>query len=497
MQYFYDGQIRRYLTQIIRLLSNFSYQDGDGNLRQVPVMYGDLTRQVASIMRDNSENKLPSAPRIAVYITGLELDRQRLSDSSYVNKLNIRERAYDEAGNEYLNTQGKNYTIERLYPSPYNLSVNADIWSTNTDQKLQIMEQILSLFNPSLEIQTTDNYVDWTSLSVVNLELINFTNRSIPVGVESEIDIATLGFSTPIFLSAPAKVKRLGVITNIITSIFNEAAGDIDLGNSTVVRNEYSDSLHPIEQVTQESTRTESAGEVDIETERRIEPLVNNQVTTSTTYKDYGLYVTGNVAQIVFRNTIGEVNWRILLESYPGTYRAGVSQLRMRLENSTAFIVGTITLNALDETQLTINWDSDTLPSNTVINGPARNSNSFTSIDYIIEPQRWNPTEYKTAGLRILILNDINSSESVGDSSYSGPSAWKNSNGTDFVANANDIIEWSGSQWVKVFDASSSISTVYTTNLNTGIQYKWTGEEWIKSWEGEYSGGNWMLYLDG
>ena len=26
------------------------------------------------------------------------------------------------------------------------------------------------LFNPSLEIQTTDNYIDWTSLSVVNLE---------------------------------------------------------------------------------------------------------------------------------------------------------------------------------------------------------------------------------------------------------------------------------------------------------------------------------------
>jgi len=41
MQFFYDGQIRRYLTQIIRLLSNFSYQDGDGQLRQIPVTYGD------------------------------------------------------------------------------------------------------------------------------------------------------------------------------------------------------------------------------------------------------------------------------------------------------------------------------------------------------------------------------------------------------------------------------------------------------------------------
>jgi len=142
MQFFYDGQIRRYLTQIIRLLSNFSYQDGDGQLRQIPVTYGDLTRQVASIIRDNRENKVPSAPRMAVYITGIELDRQRLSDASYVNKVNIRERAYDSDGQEYLNEQGKNYTVERLHPAPYTLSVNADIWATNTEMKLQIMEQI-------------------------------------------------------------------------------------------------------------------------------------------------------------------------------------------------------------------------------------------------------------------------------------------------------------------------------------------------------------------
>ena len=37
MQHFYDGQIRRYITQLIRLLSNFSYKDGDGALRQIPV----------------------------------------------------------------------------------------------------------------------------------------------------------------------------------------------------------------------------------------------------------------------------------------------------------------------------------------------------------------------------------------------------------------------------------------------------------------------------
>ena len=66
MQHFYDGQIRRYVTQMIRLLSNFTYKDGKGALVKVPVMYGDITRQVGHILRDNSENKIPSAPRISV-----------------------------------------------------------------------------------------------------------------------------------------------------------------------------------------------------------------------------------------------------------------------------------------------------------------------------------------------------------------------------------------------------------------------------------------------
>ena len=58
MQFFYDGQIRRYLLQTIRLLSNFVVKYGDGSLVRVPVMYGDADRQVAHINKQNSENKI-------------------------------------------------------------------------------------------------------------------------------------------------------------------------------------------------------------------------------------------------------------------------------------------------------------------------------------------------------------------------------------------------------------------------------------------------------
>ena len=59
MLHFYEGQIRKFVTQFIRVLSNFSIETGKGKdnqiqLRQVPVIYGDMTRQVANIIKNNS-----------------------------------------------------------------------------------------------------------------------------------------------------------------------------------------------------------------------------------------------------------------------------------------------------------------------------------------------------------------------------------------------------------------------------------------------------------
>ena len=131
-------------------------------------------------------------------------------------------------------------------PTPYTLTVNCDIWTSNTEQKLQILEQICMLFNPSLEIQTTDNYIDWTSLSYVELTDITFSSRTIPVGADTEIDVASIKFSMPIWLSPPVKVKKLGVITSVIMSIFDESSGTINLGNSLVDALRWTDDTKPV-----------------------------------------------------------------------------------------------------------------------------------------------------------------------------------------------------------------------------------------------------------
>ncbi len=486
MQFFYDGQIRKYLTQVIRLMSGFKTQDGNGQLKAIPVSYGDLTRQVASIMRENSENKLPTVPRMSVYITNLEIDRSRTSDASFVDKVNVRERAYDEDGNEYLNTQCKNYTVERLYPAPFNLSVNVDVWASNTEQKLQILEQILVLFRPSLELQTTDNYVDWTSLTVLHLTDIRWSNRTIPIGVDSEIDIATMSFETPIFITPPAKVKKLGVITSVIANMWDEERGTIDLSQSMPEMTAYTEELPPIEEVIKDdSERT---------TVTRIDTDLGQRSTVATSYRDYGVYIRGNNAQLIERDKIGTVQWLKPIESYPGTYIADVSEIRLRTE--TGFIVGTFTINPFNEFELSINWDTDTLPTGDVVPGPARATNSYTSFDKIVDPLTYNPTNDKVAGFRILVLSAINDSSSVNDAGYDGPDAWKNNNGTDFVANANDVIEWDGASWNTVIDSTDSTNGINQKNLTTGIVYKWNGEDWLQAFEGEYPVGTWELYLD-
>ena len=473
MQHFYDGQIRRYVTQLMRLMSNFPVKFGDGTIKTVPVMYGDLSRQVAHLIKDNSENKLPSAPRMSVYITGLEQDRDRTQDATFVDKLNIKERQYDEDANEYLNSQGKNYTVERLMPTPYMLRANVDIWTSNTDQKLQLVEQIGVWFNPTLELQTTDNFVDWTSITTLELENINWTNRTVPMGLESEVDIATLGFKIPIYISPPTKVKRLGVIQNIITSLFDEESGNIEEGITRPQTNAYDDSI--------------TAGVTENEHGRKAVTESTDQM-ANVNYLNYPVYVEGASAKIIRRGVVGGISWRDIIESSPGMFQAGLSKVFVNNKNSSSIVTGTFSLNPLDDSMISINWDMDSFPQDTIITGP---TGDRTSIDYIIDPLTFNPTTIKIAGTRLLLLDDVGNADSV-----EGPAAWRNTDNTNFVASANDIVEWDGAKWHIVFDASEATTTTYTTNLNTSVQYRYSDSNWLLSIDGEYPVGTWRIQLE-
>ena len=406
MDFFYDGQIRRYVTQFMRVFIGFKYQAGDGDQRLVPVMYGDLTRQVASIIKDNSENKMPTVPRISCYITGLELDTSRLADSTFVSKVNVRERTYqDVAGQRVYGTeQGAGYTVERLMPTPFKLRVKADVWTSNTDQKLQLLEQILILFNPSLEVQTTDNYVDWTSLSVIYLTSTNFSSRSIPQGTETDIDIASLEFEMPIYISPPTKVKKLGVVRAVINNMFTNTGDAVNINNLI-----YNDSD------IQTAVEYKRYGIVMLKADNGVAGDYNISIV------DVGQAVLDAGLDLPPEKIGKKLDWQLVLDQYGG-YKQGVSRITFKQPNG-GELVGSIAVNPVDPTLLVVSMDMDTVPGNTLITtGRYPDNTVYTSvrsaskgtIDAIINPYNFNPlTTYGTkanypVGLRYLMLDDLN-----------------------------------------------------------------------------------------
>jgi hypothetical protein len=473
MQFFYDKQIRRYLVQIIRVFSNFTVKHGDNTLHQIPVMYGDPDRQAAVIMRQNSENVVQAVPRIAVHITGLQLDRSRLGDSSYVSKLHFRERDID--GAEYTSGQGRNYTVERLMPTPFKLTVKVDIWASSTEQKLQIMEQILVLFNPSLEIQSTDNYIDWTSLSLLDLTDLTWSSRSVPVGNDSPIDIATLTLESPIWISPPVKVKKLGVITNIITSIY-DGIGTENYGYIDGLGVDNTSNGPSLGSVLSTQSTTISGGFGILAINGQVQLLNPGENSTA-----------DNDQLDIPTKQSTPVDWLALLDQYPGKYIAGAGHIYL-IQPTGHEVSGTFTVNALDSTILTVTWNTDTYPGNTTV--ASVNRASPGTFDAIINPLTFNPVDNApVAGRRYLLIDDIGDAQT--NTNTNNSTAW----GT-LIAKANDIIEYNGTAWAVVFEAAQNEENlIYQTNIYTGVQYKWNGVSWVKSFEGEYRAGAWRLVL--
>ena len=463
-QYFYDGQIERFVVQFIRIMSGYEVefgQDRTGHktLQRVPIYYADGSRQVAAILANNSESTMNAVPAMATYISGLTYDRDRVQNPTYVNNMSIRQRKYDPDTDTYEQTQGNAFTIERIMPVPYTLELKLDIWTSNTKQKLQLIEQILPLFNPGLEIQSTDNYIDWTSLSVVYLDSPTWSSRTVSATTENPIDIATLTFKLPIWISPPAKVKKLGVIQKIIANI-HDAQGDL---NSAA----YNESN-----------------------------LMGARMYY--TPMDYGVLLIGNTLTLLKVQDIETLReptlttptkigtrdvWRNLVNVY-GTLEEGISQIRLASGDGLSEVIGTVSYHPTDDSMLIFNADIDTYPAN-----------SLGAIDAIIDPRKntaVNLAQSAVAGTRYLILNAIGSEN---NGATDGPSAWRGTDNADLIANANDIIEFNGTHWIVSFDSQAETVLQYVSNLTSGTQYKWNLNQWVKSFEGEYKNGLWTLVL--
>jgi hypothetical protein len=434
----------------MRILGGFSVKTGkdrNGNETyiQVPVRYGDINRMAAHILKNQSENMINTVPFISCYVTDLQISAERRMNPTHTDKVRVYEKKFDTTTGEYIDSEvGNTYTIERYMPVPYDLTVQVDIWTSNTDQKLQILEQLLVLFNPSINLKTNDNPFDWSNLTYTELVNVVWSVRQVPSGTDDIIDVAALNFTLPILINPPAKVKRQTLIHTILTEI----------------------------------RRLRDDQELDWVPSN---PTPNKEWVV-VTFENFKLQVRIEGDHALLLNSSGGntdangdvLSWEEVLKPF-GELRLGISNLRLRRgadpSDFSEDIIATFT--GLDPTVLNkayISLDTDSLPSATV---PAVNA--------IINPTKSAPGSGLPTAVtnqRYLVL------QAVPQSTFWGVN----------TAKANDIIQYNGSSWIVSFDSSSNSSAV-VLNTATGYLYEWRNQQWISAVEGTYQNGYWRLYL--
>lgn len=216
--FYYDEQIRNYLLQFCAIFSGMKIKTGKGQTGQeefisVPIHVGNKDRVVAAITTANTHNKIFALPIMSTHVQSVELTPERRKGIGVVDN-----RVFMSAGGIYPDDLR---VAQRIMPIPYNLGLEVAIYASNTYQLHQILEQIMMMFDPILQIQTTDKPFDWTKITTVELTAIN-NEENYPVATERRILVWTLNFILPIWISPPMDIKD-EVVRKIIIRI-----GDLD-----------------------------------------------------------------------------------------------------------------------------------------------------------------------------------------------------------------------------------------------------------------------------
>ena len=472
LDYFYDGQMRRYWLQFCRIFEGFQYESGVGasgtkTLRTFPVSLAGKNRQVGHILRNNSENTILSTPRVTCEMIDIQMSPNRRQNPNHVSTVNIFERAIDPSTNDYSSELGNTYTVERFMGVPYDMKMRVNIWTSNELQKHQFFEQVLYLFNPTLDIQTGDNPIDWTSLTYVEMEEggISWTNRELPIGTDDDIEISSITFKMPVWLSPPAKIKKQNIIHQIITNIGTINENDKYIEGQAGGYNFSSSDLHTRVIVTPGNHQARAE-------------IISGEGGTSciiTLLSEEGLETKPNSNEAW--------SWKELLNRY-GQYRKGVSQFRLKTTNNMddhdSDIIGIFDFDMNDDSKIHWTIDPDTLPQNTMqtVDGMISLANPVSQDVVSRYPGDGIMPEAKN-GQRYLLASDL----------HPVPE-W-----TNLEASENDIIEFKDGAWTIAFDASLRTDPEVVLNSRSHKQLRWTGEMWVDAISADYNPGYWRVFL--
>ena len=211
MSALHENQLKNQIAQFMRIFSNMKVtygvdrdQDGNLDIKTVPVMYGDMDRVVAKLFHGESFTT-KSLPTIAAHMSSLELAPERRLNKRHIDNSTV------------TLQDGNKVNKSRLTSVPYSMMMDLIVYTSNNSQAFQLLEAIMLMFNPKLSVKTSDNALDWGYIS--NVELMSMSpEHAVPSGVESRIVTWRFSFKMDIWLHYPIK-EHTSIIREIDASI--------------------------------------------------------------------------------------------------------------------------------------------------------------------------------------------------------------------------------------------------------------------------------------
>lgn len=438
--FFYDGQIRRFILQIVRAFSGFQYEiitASGTELRSVPCRMATQNRQVAHLMKNNSENSINSIPLITVWMKEVAPNRERTQAPGFVSSVHATEREIVDG--KYTGKPGNKITIERLMPHPIDITVQVDVWTSNEMQKHQLWEQIFMMFNTSFPIQSSDNPIDWTALTSMELQETVWTSKTIPSsgGSDETIDAATFVFKLPMWISPPAKLKKQKLIQQVITNVNYGITEKIE--NPDV--DGYFDSYAIPEGSDFKFVETHQNAIIEI--------------------KDRFVFITNESGV--------PINWSEYVTKHGYSLSRMVIHLKTDIESSYK-----------DDIQLIINPTDDPSIGELTLLIESVPDATIPPIVGIIDPLRifqGSKLPSPTDGDRYLIINDVSPSVAWGS----------------LKAKSQDVIEFNSGAWAVAFDSKASTEDQFLVNNSTNKLLRFTDGQWVVAIDGQYAPGLWRM----
>ena len=178
-------------------------KDGSLEALKVPIQYGPYQKYLAMIAAEPTPERQSmqiTLPRMSFEIKGLNYDPSRKLVPTQMARITP-PKGKDE--------EGRPVQYSQYLPVPYNLEIEMSILAKNQDDGLQILEQILPNFHPSLNvsIEVIDQTKEERDIAVV-LNGVGYTDDYEGDYSQRRTIIWTLNFTVKTYLFGPVDAAR-------------------------------------------------------------------------------------------------------------------------------------------------------------------------------------------------------------------------------------------------------------------------------------------------